>query len=131
LIPLLHVKAASHTRLYGYLCDPIANRTRSVAAGAATDYSANELNQYTGVSGPNAFTPSYDADGNLQNAPDGMTYTYNAENRLVSAQPQTPAEGDTRVAFTYDYMGRRVQKLVYTYSAGAWTQDKDTGQVCS
>jgi RHS repeat-associated protein len=54
-----------------------------------------------------------------------MRYTYNGENRLISAQPETPAEGDTRVEFVYDYMGRRVLKVVSTYSAGAWVQEKE------
>jgi RHS repeat-associated protein len=72
------------------------------------------------VTGPSAFTPTYDADGNLQNAPDGLRYTYNAENRLIAAGPETPTDGATRVEFVYDYLGRRAQKTFYTYSSGSW-----------
>ncbi|MFN2124605.1 MAG: RHS repeat domain-containing protein [Candidatus Promineifilaceae bacterium] len=109
----------------GYLYDPIGNRAQATSAGVQTGYTTNALNQYSAVTGPDAFTPSYDADGNLKNAADGTTYTYNAENRLIGAQPETPAEGDTRIEFTYDYMGRRVQKVVYSYSSGAWTPQKE------
>jgi len=50
-----------------------------------------------------------------------VTYTYNAENRLITVEPQTPVDNDTKVEFLYDYMGRRVQKNVYTYSSSAWS----------
>ncbi len=55
----------------------------------------------------------YDADGNLTN--DGMwDYTYDGENRLVSmANIVSGSNGllDT-IYFTYDYLGRRVEKQV-------------------
>jgi len=106
----------------GYQYDPIGNRSQATEAGTPISYTANELNQYTAV---DSFTPAYDADGNMTTAPDGMAYTYNAENRLIMAQPQVPAEGDTRVTFVYDYMGRRVQKTVYAYGSGAWQVQKE------
>ena len=37
------------------------------------------------------------------------TYGWNGENRLISAE-----NGDTRLEFSYDYMGRRFEKKVYT-----------------
>src|SRR5207253_8405429 len=50
-------------------------------SAASVSYSANSLNQYTAVG---AAAPSYDGNGNL--TVDGtFTYTYDAENRLVSA----------------------------------------------
>ena len=104
---------AAEGRNYTY--DPIGNRTKTTEAATPITYTANQLNQYTAVDG---FAPTYDADGNMTAAPDGMAYTYNAENRLVMAQPQAPAEGDTRLEFVYDYMGRRVQKAVFNYSSG-------------
>ncbi len=102
-------------RAYRY--DPIGNRTQATEAAAQIAYTANELNQYSAV---DDFNPAYDDDGNMTNAPDGMAYTYDAENRLVAAQPQSPIEGDTRVKFVYDYLGRRVLKAVYTNSSGSW-----------
>lgn len=105
----------------GYTYDPIGNRTQAQTAGVPTGYTANAVNQYTAVTEQTTYSPTYDPDGNLQNAPDGMHYTYNGENRLIAAQPETPVNGDTRVEFTYDYMGRRVQKIVYTYDTDNWS----------
>ena len=39
----------------------------------------------------------------------GWTYTWNGENRLVAAE-----NSDTRLEFSYDYMGRRLEKKVYS-----------------
>ncbi len=66
-------------------------------------YSINALNQYTSVGGESF---SYDANGNLTS--DGMnTYTFDTENHLISAT--TPEHS---VTYTYDPMGRRVEKDV-------------------
>jgi YD repeat-containing protein len=57
---------------------------------------------------------SYDDDGNLL-ADAVWNYTWNGENRLVSMETV-----DKRLEFTYDYMGRRIHKKVYTGSTGDW-----------
>jgi RHS repeat-associated protein len=64
---------------------------------------------------PEAF--GYDLDGNLTN--DGrFTYTWDGENRLITMTSLTNAPTASRVslAFTYDYMGRRIQKVVSTWN---------------
>ena len=109
-----------------YTYDPIGNRTGSTVAGESGTYTSNELNQYTGqaVPGDNTNSFTYDDDGNLTSVTnlDGTTrYTYNAENRLVTVEPETPADGATKVEFIYDYMGRRVQKTVYAYATDHWS----------
>ena len=44
---------------------------------------------------------------------------WDAENRLAAVEPaSTPQNGDKRVEFTYDYLGRRVQKQVFAWNAG-------------
>ena len=57
----------------------------------------------------------YDFDGNLTS--DGLwTYTYDAENRLVSMVSQLGTglpNGNTTLSFTYDYLNRRVEKKVF------------------
>jgi len=90
-------------------------------------YTPNALNQYTEITTTNGQqttdTFTYDDDGNLTlktTDGSGPKYTYNAENRLISVEPQTPTDGDTKVEFLYDYMGRRVQKKVYTYQATSY-----------
>lgn len=115
----LTTPVAPEQRLYQY--DPIGNReTAATGTAPAIDYTANSLNQYTAVG---ARSLSYDADGNLIEK-DGMTCTWNAENRLTSVAPASPSDGDTRVGFVYDYQGRRVKKTVYTYDAfiPEWTE---------
>ncbi|MCG8407090.1 MAG: RHS repeat-associated core domain-containing protein, partial [Phycisphaerales bacterium] len=91
---------------FEYQYDPIGNRTESsVDQGTATDYTVNNVNQYTSTANP-AETFTYDADGNMT-ADDDFTYTYNMENRLVSV---ADSQG-TILEFTYDYRGRRVRKV--------------------
>ena len=117
-------------RSYNY--DPIGNRNDATEwdkAGAVQSnltYTSNQLNQYELIIndiGQPADSLTYDTDGNLTSISDGTTttqYTYNAENRLISVEPEIPSDNDTKVEFTYDYMGRRVQKIVSTYSSGSW-----------
>jgi RHS repeat-associated protein len=64
----------------------------------------------------------YDADGNLTS--DGRwVYTYDAENRVIAIQtnPATLAANSAvpniKLIFTYDYLGRRVKKMVYHWNA--------------
>lgn len=113
------------TRGYGY--DNIGNRASATDWDAANSvqmsltYTANQVNQYDLISssvGPDSI-PLYDDDGNMTGY-GNRVYTYNAENRLVAVDPAIPAEGDSRLEFVYDYLGRRVQKQVFAFSSGAW-----------
>ena len=114
-------------RQYDY--DPIGNRTQITEATDIGTYTANALNQYTeqALPGGGANTFTYDLDGNLTEVTGSknVQYTFNAENRLVAVEPQIPAEGDKKLEFTYDYIGRRVKKDVYTYSSGSWLLTSD------
>ncbi len=66
-------------------------------------YTVNNLNQYASVGGASF---SYDLNGNLTG--DGVnTYTFDRENKLTSATTPT-----NNVTYTYDPMGRRVEKSV-------------------
>jgi RHS repeat-associated protein len=75
--------------------------------GVGRSYTANGLNQYTGVAsstaaGQSSATYSYDANGNLTS--DGAnSYAYDAENRLVSAS------GAHNATLAYDPLGRLYQ----------------------
>jgi RHS repeat-associated protein len=105
----------AQARSYAY--DPIGNRQSSNSGGVPTSYIANALNEYTTVG---AQSPSYDADGNLSN--DGTKLvTYNAENQLLQVAPVAPVNGSKRVTFVYDYIGRRVRKVVDTFSGSSWS----------
>jgi RHS repeat-associated protein len=72
---------------------------------------------------PESFT--YDYDGNL--TLDGRwSYQYDGENRVKWIETSAAAitAGVTKAGYTfcYDYLGRRVQKIVYSWSGSAWVQ---------
>ncbi len=98
---------------YQYNYDNIGNRAAAVedSSGVAsrTEYTANELNQYTTVGD---FTPTFDTDGNqtrIKTETGIWEVIYNAENRPVSF---TNTESSTVVECAYDSMGRRAYKKV-------------------
>jgi RHS repeat-associated protein len=69
-------------------------------------YVPNSLNQYTSVAGA---TLTYDANGNLTGNGTSGTYTYDAQNRLISA-----TVGGITSTYAYDPQGRRRSKTVGT-----------------
>jgi RHS repeat-associated protein len=82
-------------------------------------------NQAATVTGHLLVPPSgqsfqYDADGNLTNDL-VWRYKWDGENRLIEATNVTglPAEGRRKVAFSYDYLGRRAAKWVFAWDSGA------------
>jgi len=84
--------------------DSLGNRTTTTDTGT-TNYSSNNLNQYTSVGGA---AYNYDQNGSLTN--DGTnTYAYDYENRLVSANKTGIA-----ASYKYDPFGRRTEKTVNT-----------------
>jgi hypothetical protein len=120
---------------YDWTYDNIGNRlTYRLDSDPATGYTANDVNQYTATADP-AEVFCYDDDGNMirdgkanSTCPgtDGVhKFTWDAENRLTLVEPVTPAANDKKVAFAYDYMGRRVRKTVSTYNGSTWTEDAD------
>jgi len=62
----------------------------------------------------------YDADGNLTN--DGrFAYIWDGENRLTKMVVNTNVGPQYTLNFSYDYQGRRIQKMVSTNSVGIYT----------
>jgi|GEM_PF-1444022 len=66
-------------------------------------------------------TLSYDLDGNLTS--EGIwAFEWDGENRLkratMGALSGIPGTNRFKIDFTYDYLGRRVQKIISTYSSG-------------
>jgi len=94
------------TNSYGYAYDSIGNRESATNPVEVLTYLANQLNQYTSIADGVTNTPTYDADGNLLTY-GGWTFTWNGENRLINASNAT-----TEISYSYDYMGRRFQKVV-------------------
>ena len=100
---------------YDYDYDNIGNRLssqrseRASTNAAITEYTANELNQYTAVGD---FIPVFDTAGNqtLVKTANGIwSVEYNAENRPIRF---TGEDGATIIECTYDSMGRRTTKKV-------------------
>ena len=72
----------------------------------------------------------YDLDGNLTG--DGhWTYIWDGENQLVGMEALggLPAAERKKLAFRYDDTGRRVQKRVWTWNAGAGTYEATTDTI--
>ncbi len=107
--PTDQVTAANYgsgkTDAYAY--DPMGNRSTATLAknsGATTSYTTNTANQYTAISGQTA--PTFDANGNLLSG-NGVTYTWDSENRLLSY-----TDTANRIDATYDAQHRRLAKKV-------------------
>ena len=100
-------QSSGNTPLAGmsWLYDQIGNRISATENNVTTNYISNLVNQYTQIASQ---LPTYDADGNMLTC-NGWTYTWNGENRLIAAE-----SSDTRLEFSYDYMGRRIEKKVYS-----------------
>ena len=68
------------------------------------NYTTNALNQYIASNGQEL---TYDFDGNMLTR-DGWTQTWDSENRIIQT-----VKGNTKLEFSYDYMGRRIEKKVF------------------
>ncbi|MFO0838802.1 MAG: RHS repeat-associated core domain-containing protein [Phycisphaerae bacterium] len=137
-----------------FVYDSIGNRTSYVQGTSATTYyCANNLNQITTIDDTNACPPgspnetmSYDLDGNLTQGILGGTLggagilparlTWDAENRLTSVAPVSPASGHKKLVFDYDYMSRRVRKRAYDWNQalngglGDWNSTPSVDRKC-
>ena len=82
--------------------DPNGNRTsfQAVQYGAT-----NNLSQYTTRTG--GTTADYDSKGNMTIGLDGSTYTYDAQNRLLSA-----TKNGVSMSFEYDGLNRQVSRTL-------------------
>lgn len=88
-----------------YDYDPLGNRNSVETDGATTIYAANEMNEYTSISGQQNITPTHDGNGNL--TCDGShTYTFDFENRLVAV------DNGATATYAYDALGRRIRREV-------------------
>jgi len=110
---------SSQTDAYAY--DPMGNRTTvnvATQGGTNTTYTTNTANQYTSITG---LTPiSHDANGNLLQQ-NGVTYTWDSENRLLTVSPSTPALGDKSLVHTYDGQHRRVTRTIREWTISGWS----------
>ena len=99
---------------YSYTYDHIGNRITASEGGVSWTYTTNSLNQYASATENNVQLDfAYDLDGSMTYRPvdatGGWTQIWNCENRMVET-----FKGSDRLTFKYDYMGRRVEKCVYS-----------------
>ena len=83
-----------------YQFDLLGNRVKVLENGIATNYTSNNVNAYTNITGALSFTPQYDDNGNMLND-DKHTFVYDFNNRIVNSDG---------VTYNYDALGRRVGK---------------------
>ena len=96
-----------------YVYDAMGNRIYTIENGVRSDYTTNNMNQYTQV-GDTTYT--YDADGNLiqESGPgDTTTFTYNDNNGLTGL-----ASGSDNWAYSYDARGYRTATMYNGATAG-------------
>ncbi len=104
-----------------YDYDAMGNReTANIASqgGSAKTYTANNVNQYTSITGLTA--PTHDANGNQLINGNGAFYTWDSENRLLTVGPIMPAIGDKMLVHNYDANHRRVATTVREWDISGW-----------
>ena len=118
---------------FSYQYDNIGNRKSARELEEEVSYEANQLNQYTDVTGETElFTPSFDPDGNqtrIKTSTGIWEVSYDANNRPVSF---TSEDGRITVTCGYDYQGRRFEKKVIingSTSSHSWFLYRDYLQV--
>ena len=85
-----------------YQFDLLGNRVKVLENGIATNYTSNNVNAYTSITGGLNFTPQYDDNGNMLND-DKHTFAYDYNNKLISVD-------QTVGTYKYDALGRRIAK---------------------
>jgi len=101
---VLNPNQVSQPLLQTMLYDPNGNRQFTPTAQYAA---ANDLSQYTTrtIAGTQTST-AHDLKGNTTTGLDGSVYTYDAQNRLLTAQKS----GGQTMSFTYDGLNRQVSR---------------------
>ncbi|MDD2599622.1 MAG: hypothetical protein PHO37_10395 [Kiritimatiellae bacterium] len=95
---------------HSYSNDPIGNREWNQLNGSTNTYVANQLNQYTSITGGISASPTHDDDGNMTFS-SSWFYTWDGENRLISASNLTSG---VFCEYAYDYQSRRISKTTLT-----------------
>jgi RHS repeat-associated protein len=93
--------AANSSSVSHYVYDNVGNRDAVyLNSSCIAQYTSDSLNRYTAV---NSIQPTYDDNGNMLSL-GSQTYTYDCENRLLSA--------GAGISYSYDQCGRRTSKTV-------------------
>ena len=108
-----------------YQFDLLGNRVKVLENGIATNYTSNNINAYTSITGGLNFTPQYDDNGNMLND-DKHTYAYDFNNKLVSID-------QTVGTYKYDALGRRIAKnnTLFYYVGDQMVEEVTDGETTS
>ena len=108
-----------------YQFDLLGNRVKTVENGVVTNYTSNNVNAYTAISGGMSFTPSYDGNGNMLND-DKHQYVYDYNSKMASVE-------DKSVSYKYDALGRRIAKnnTLFYYVGDQMVEESTDGTVTS
>lgn len=118
----------AHDRYYAY--DAIGSRSKSRegvtadSGGMLTSYTANAMNQYSGITlpGSSAVAPVYDHDGNLTEdkganaAAQARKFEWDAENQLVAVR--RASDNALIASYSYDPFGRRIRRKTESIATG-------------
>jgi RHS repeat-associated protein len=89
------------THTQSWSLDAVGNWLSFTTDGSTQTRSFNNQNQLTSISG--ATTPTYDKNGNTTKDDQGLTYTFDAWNRLIRASSPSVS-----MTYAYDARGRRI-----------------------
>lgn len=114
-----------------YQFDLLGNRVKVLENGIATNYTSNNVNAYTTITGgvggdlQSPLTLQYDDNGNMLND-DKHTYGYDWNNKLVGV------DGGV-VTVKYDALGRRIAKdtITYYYIGDQMVEEYTDGQLAA
>lgn len=83
-----------------YEFDLLGNRVKTLENGVVTNYTSNNVNAYTNITGGLNFVPQYDGNGNMLND-DKHTFVYDYNNKMISVD-------NNASIYKYDALGRRI-----------------------
>ncbi len=108
-----------------YQYDLLGNRIKVTENGIATNYTSNNVNAYTSITGGHSFIPQYDNNGNLL-YDDKHNYTYDFNNRLVGVD-------ESIGIYKYDALGRRITKdnTLFYYAGNQMVEEITNGVTTS
>jgi len=108
-----------------YQFDLLGNRIKTLENGVVTNYTSNNVNAYTNITGGLNFTPQYDDNGNMLND-DKHTYQYDYNNKLVSVD-------ETVGIYKYDALGRRIAKnnILFYYKGHQMIEENTSTMITS
>ena len=101
-----------------FVYDKLGNRTTLKHNGTdVARYQHNDVNEYTYIGLGSGTNVTHDDAGNMTTDHNNYNYTYDYENRLVEIE-----NGSDVAKYTYDALGRRIEKIEYASPSNITTR---------